>query len=452
MKIKFDLGPTQYDFVESTAEIVALIGPQGEGKTFAGGARILRWAAERPKDKPLRGAIIRDTGTNLRDHTIPSLHKAFGDITRFKSVSSSSWRWFGPRLEAMLFGIDSLSDLSRLQGPEFDFIWLEEPAPIIGGASAGLSEEVFLTAYSRLRGGSSNKWIQVTMNPSDEMHWTYKCFDSEPLPLTEVFHIPYRENTHLTEDDRERVIRAFQNRPDLAARYVRGEWGSVQAGEAVTPEYREATHRSFYNLTPLPIKEAYRFWDGWHNPTCIITQRTPRGRILILDVIRGENMGVRQMISTLLLPVLSERYSHITRWMDHGDESMKVPDQSDTRITAAGVIGELLSTGFIGVSNRWEPRRESMKTILNTMIDGEPMVQISKHERILNQALRGGWHYKKTGSSVTRDKPVKNLHSHPGDCFSYLAVTLMLWAATPNINYAAFEARQKRRAASYAVT
>jgi hypothetical protein len=448
MKIEFNLSPTQYDFVESQAEVVALIGPQGEGKTFAGGARVIRWASSRPKDRPLRGCLIRDKGTNIRDHTIPSLLKAFGHLTKIKPLSSSSWKWIGPKLETTMFGIDSLSDLSRLQGPEWDFIWLEEPAPIIGGASSGLSEEVFTIGYSRMRGGNSKKWLQVTMNPADEEHWTYRYFETDPLPSTEVFHIPYQENVYLSEADRQRVVAAFRDRPDLAARYVRGEWGSVQVGEAVTPEYQENTHRSKYNLDPLPIAEAMRWWDGWHNPTCIFVQRTPRGKILVLDTLRGENMGIRQLIRTQVKPLIQRRYARITQWRDIGDETMKTPDQSDTSVTAAGVIDEELGARFEPCSNAWEPRREAMKTLLNMMIDGEPMLQISRHEKILHQALRGGWHYLKTPTGVVRDKPVKNIHSHPGDAFSYGAVTLLPWK--PQIKLPS-QAHRMAVARSYAV-
>jgi len=50
------------------------------------------------------------------------------------------------------------------------------------------------------------------------------------------------------------------------------------------------------------------------------------------------------------------------------------------------------------------------------MIDGEPMIKLSWHEGILHRALRGGWHYRKTiAGKILKDKPEKDIHSHPGD-------------------------------------
>ncbi len=427
VELPLEFSPAQASFVWSEEEIVALIGPQGEGKTFAGGARIICQAALRKaRGGPvLRGAIIRDTGPNLRDHTIPSLQKAFGTISRFKSQGTSSWKWFGPHFEAVLFGIDSILDLSRLQGLEPDFIWLEEPAPIIQGSSNGLPEEVLTIGLSRLRGTLGYKWLQATMNPGEESHYTYRYFHEDPLPMTAVFHTPYGSNSHLSDEDRQRTVRAYTNRPDLARRYVKGEWGSVQVGEAVTPEYRPLTHRSSEPLLPLPKVKGYRFWDGWHNPACLIAQRTPRGHINILDVVAGENIGVRQFVNGIVAPLMADKYHRVTEWEDYGDETMRTPDQSDRGFTAAGAVEELLGTYFNPCMNLWEPRRESMKALLNTMIDGIPMVQLDPREKILHNALRGGWHYLKTPSGVVKDRPVKDMHSNPGDCFSYASVVLM---------------------------
>ena len=440
--MKLTLSPTQFAFVldglpdkqgvlpVNRHEVVALVGPQGEGKTYGGGARLLAQAIRRPKSRLLRGALIRDTGVNIEQHTIPSLRAAFGAYAQIRALRAGGWCWQAPRMECLMFGIDDLPDLNRLQGADgWDFLWLEEPAPVIGGASAGLREEVFSYGYGRLRGGGT-KWVQITMNPAEEAHWTHRLLESERPEHVKVWNIPGGENRHLSAEDRERVIRAFADRPDLAARYVRGEWGTVLVGEPATPEYRAGRHFSSQTLTPLPGVQALRGWDGWHHPSLVVMQRTPRGRVLVLDVLRGDRMGMRQFINVLVKPLLnSPRYRGITTWRDVGDETMLTPDQSDTSVTTAGVVNELLGAAFEGVSNRWEPRREAMRTMLTQDVDGDPMVRLSSTARLLHQALNGGWHYAKSQSGIVGRLPMKTPESHPGDAFSYGAVTLCPWLA-----------------------
>lgn len=463
MKVSLDLSYTQGRFVRSTAEIVGLIGPQGEGKTFAGGAKIILHASKLPARERLRGAIIRDTGPNLEQHTIVSLRKAFGQFTRFKVLRSGGWLWVGPRFEAVMFGIDNPAALSRLQGLEVDFIWAEEPAPIISGPSAGLIEEVFTIGYGRLwRDSRRSKvimpWYQVTMNPADEKHWTHKWLVESPMPGheegrpgTEVFNIQRGENIHASETDRERVRSAYRDRPDLLRRYDKGEWGTVQVGVAVTPEYNESLHRASGKLDPIPgLRHCFRFWDGWHNPVCIFAQRSPRGRVLILDVIMGKNVGVRQSIDQQIRGLIKTRYAGITEWEDYGDETMSTPDQSNREESAARAIEDELGAVFRPVSNEWNMRRESMKNILSASIDSDRMVLVSRHEKILHDALSGGYHYPKNPSGVVGNKPVKDLHSHPGDAFSYLAVTLHPMAVSWPITGDAMVRQSRNRAKSYA--
>lgn len=458
-ELHFELSPVQGAFILAGPpdEIFFLIGPQGEGKTFAGGAKVINAADRKLKRGKgmLRGALVRDTGTNISDHTIPSLREAFGKISEFKPHGLSRWTWRTPNHECIMFGLDSLKDLSRLQGPEWDYIWLEEPAPIIAGPSSGLREEVFNVGYSRLRGtdeqGSEQadyKWLQITMNPSSEEHWTYRNAVETPLPGTRVFHLPYGSNKHLSQASRRRVLTAYANRPDLAARYIGGKWGSIQEGVAVTPEYKEENHRASFDIEPLKIPMAYRVWDGWHNPVCGIWQRTPTGRLFCTDVLVGKNIGIQQLIETQVKPLLDLRYAHIREWEDFGDPTIETGDQSNPEQSAAKKINTLLGAWFRPSTNDWDIRRESMKTALNLNIDGEPMILISHHERHLHLALKGGWHYAKSPSGVVSELPVKDDHSHPGDMFSYLCAQLVGWRP-PATQDKRINQLAKRRAKSY---
>jgi hypothetical protein len=324
-----------------------------------------------------------------------------------------------------LYGIDDLASLSKLQGAEYSFLWLEEPAPIAAKENAGLREEVFdigLSRVSRQRGAVPR--LQITMNPADEDHWTFKKLIFDPIQAggvtTEVIHLPYGANPHISFDQRELVKQAYRDRPDLYDRYVEGKFAFVQLGEAVTPEYNEKLHRASKIFDPDPNLEVFRLWDGGLNPTCVFMQITPRGRFLFLDTIRGENVGVKQLIETKLIPLINSRYKDVKKWRDIGDPSMANREQSDSSQNAADVINTELKAAFEAGEKSWDNRREALKEMFNRMIDGEPMCQLSKDNLILHRCFRGGWHYGKDPSGrVLRDKPLKDIHSHPGDAVSH---------------------------------
>jgi len=436
---KVILSEAQLKFVNSDAPIIALIGPQGEGKTFAGLWGIARHAVQmRDKgDHISKGLIIRDTFENIKAMTVPSLIKASNGAAIF---SDGGKKMQFLNVEGRLIGIDDMASLSKLQGDEPEWVWLEEPAPIAAKENAGLREEVFDIAFSRCgRRGYIPPRVQVTMNPADEDHWTYRKFISDPIDMwveikgekvhvhTETINIPYGENDNIEQYNREQVKIAYKDRPDLYRRYVDGEFSFIAVGEAVTPEFNEKLHVTKSVLEPDKMFDTYRFWDGGLNPTCVFMQITPRGRFNFTDCVRGENIGVRQLIETRVKNIVASRYRDIKKYRDIGDPSMMNREQSDSSQTAADVINTELGASFERGESGWDARRECLKEMFNRMVDGEPMVQISKHLGNMIRCFRGGWHYHKDSSGkILKDSAVKDIHSHIGDAVSHGVARLLL--------------------------
>ena len=177
--VNFEMGPTQGRFVDSERLENCLVGPRGEGKTSAGIMAMFAHAKKQvEKVRPIPWAIIRDTWTNLERTTLESfLNPREGS---FESIIMPHLRIRdgGKVLEmpgyfkAYLFGMDSLSDLNRLQSLQLGGLWLEEPAPAaaedIGG---GLEERVLTVGITSLRHNCQAR-TQITMNYPDEDHWT----------------------------------------------------------------------------------------------------------------------------------------------------------------------------------------------------------------------------------------------------------------------------------------
>lgn len=432
--LAFGFSPTVSRFIRSLKEVIVLIGPQGEGKTWGALWGIVEWALDhqrRGARLPISGAIIRDTHTNMKKHTVKSINKMLGQVVHFKDDYKAML--IPGLLECDLFGIDDPAGLNKLQASEYHIKWIEEPAPIVDTGNAGIREDVFDVCCARgPREQGARHRVEVTLNPASEEHWTYHRFIDDPQANMEVFRIPRGENKFLDEEERERVRRAYAHRPDLLARYDRGEFSFVTIGEAVMPEYNERYHRSEGKLDPIPKVAGIRFWDGGLYPSCVIAQLTPRGRLIVLDTLRGDNMGMKQFIQTQVKPLMLARYKDVPRWRDLGDPALDNREQSDSAVTAASIINGELGAAFEGGEAGWQARKEAMKELLNRMVDGEPMFQVSKHEGILHRALRGGWHYHKDNAGrIMRDKPVKDINSHPADALSHGIARIFHYVQTP---------------------
>jgi len=429
----FDLSPSQSEFAHADEEIVMLIGPMGEGKTFCGVASILVHAAR--CGRRIRGALIRDTHQNIKISTVPDIQEILGNLVTFHDDYKKMIIHTTPKVDFDLFGIDDPASLSKLQGPQYAIIWLEEPAPIIEKANAGLSRDVFDMAVARASRQKGTKMrVQITQNPSDEDHWTEALANEPDLygkdPHTgfqirkKVVRIPYGENKFLNPQARAAHLSVFEEGSGQYYRYVLGKAAPVMKGKAVTPEYNASIH--FAQGTELKVVEGavgIRMWDAWQDPVCIIAQMVPPGKLWFHHVCAGSNMGVKELIQEQVLPLLNTpKYKHkIHDWRDIGDPTMRTPDQSSVHRTTARVLEDLLKARFEPGPTRWHARIDPTKSALTSMAsDGKPKIYLSRTAHLLHRTLNGGWHWKKDNSgNVVGALPVKDRFDHVGMAFTY---------------------------------
>jgi len=422
-------------------------------------------SAQRNK-RPVLWAIIRDTHTNIKRSTVRSISKIFR-----KTPGLISWRddyrqltiHCDPMVEADLFGIDDITSLSRLQGTEYDGIWLEEPAAMLERSNTGLSEEVFNDALLRCaRAQGEQSRLQVSMNPADEEHWTFSRLveapdaDPEnPLITKKVFWIRPGENIHLKETARQAARAAYKDDPAAYERYVLGKFATVYKGELVTPEYNPNIHRSPDSLIPAPGLVSFRFWDGWHNPACIIGQQTKIGRLIFIDTLIMEGGDVESFIDSKVLPLMeSPRWKDkALEWRDIGDRTMLVPDQSRKQHSAARVVEEKLGARFEPGPSKWSILKIGMKRALNMNIQGLPAIFLSPTEKLLHKGLRGSWHYKTDNSGkVMSNIPEKTEISHICEAWANGVCVMLPVNVVHNMgDLVAAAAKARKRAQTYAV-
>ncbi len=427
-EFKIVFTPTQSRIVRSRAVVLLVYSSKGEGKTFSMVHRLISIAHD--LQRPLYGAIVRDTRENMKTSTVNSIRKAVGPLVSFHSDYRQMILHTDPPVHAYLFGIDDDQSLTRLQGPEFDFVWLEEPAPLQG--NAGLPEAVFNAALpAATRGNKDFGTVQISMNPADKDHWTYKRFfesevldPSNPLITKEVIWIPPGENPHLSDMARQATAVAYQNDPASYARYVEGRFAPVYRGKAVAEHFSYKLHVSPTPLSPADGLETVFSFDGWHYPACLIGQITPTGRLVVLNEVMGPG-DITTLLKAKLLPLLNSK-----RWQGKwsnawatGDPSLATPDQSNRSVSSARIIERELGLAFRRGPNRWENRKAGMnRGLMAPLLYGEPMVVIDPRCRMLIKGLEGAWFYDvdRTGKVKVDLPPVKNEVSHICDCFAYM--------------------------------
>lgn len=448
----FDLSPTQAAFVHSDAHIVQLKGPMGEGKTYCGGVALVRHA-QRAR-KPLRGALVRDTHTNIEISTIPSLKETFGAYVTFHKDNRLMKIHCTPEVEMDLFGIDDPASVSKLQGPQYGLIWIEEPAPIIDKANAGVSEDVFRMCVARAsRQSGVPMRVQVTQNPAEETHWSevlalapyeYERDEETGLVITkETYNIAYGENRYLNPLARLANKAAFKGDAGKFSRYVLGEAAAVYAGKKVAVGYNPAVHFSKIELPVAPNCPGVRFWDGWHHPACLVGQMVPPGRLVIHHAcqIADGSGGAVELIHLQLLPLLgTPKYKDkIPDWRDIGDPSMMTPDQSSRTRSTAREIERLLDTRFEAGPAKWEHRIGPTNAALGMLAPGNsgPLIQISVTAHNLHRALNGGWHWNTDNSGrIIGNLPVKDANADLGDAFCYGVATLFPFGGARKVDTA----------------
>lgn len=470
MALSFDLSPTQSAFVASPAHICQFIGPMGEGKTFAGGCGVVGHAARCRQD--IRGALVRDTHQNIKTSTIPDLQEMFKDFITFHDDGKMGIIHSNPKVKLDLFGIDDPASLSKLQGPQYSIIWLEEPAPIAEKANAGLSRDVFEMAVARAarqKGGILR--VQITQNPAEEDHWTEQLAHEPEIYITDTdaatgvevqiikktYRIPSGENQHLNPLARAANKAAFKNDPGKWARYVEGRAAPLNFGESPCPGYTPNIHYSESEIEVIPGAPGVRGWDGWHHPVCLIGQ-LHRGQLIIHQALRGDGTAVRQFIGNEVAPAInSPKYrGKVEDWqMDAGDPTMTTPDQSDSNRTAAKVVENELGTRFVKGPTRWPQRIDPLNEALAEITPRGPKIIISRTAYPLHRALNGGWHFKVDNNRKRIGNiPVKDEHADYADALCYLVARIFKYENSAKKKHlAAYEKLRKKglsRARSYA--
>ena len=301
-----------------------------------------------------------------------------------------------------------------------------------------------------LEGGCSWSGIFMDTNPPDNDHWWYRTFEEKRPEGWGLYRQPggldpNAENLdwltqtadtlalpvgHPKRREQGRVYyrRMMAGKSDEWIKvYVNGDYGFVQEGKAVYPEYADRIHASPTRLAynpALPLLVGVDASGLW--PAAVACQLTPFGQLRALREFLGEVIGASGFSEQLRRWIASE-------FPSIGDAGLRLfidpagmsPSGSDEKTYAE----YLQAVGFSPMpapSNQFSARREAVALYLSRLVEGQPALLVdSEGCPVLRKGFQGGYSLKRVqvkGEERYRDEPDKTRYSHPHDGLQYAAL------------------------------
>lgn len=476
LRIEYTAEPTAVRFHASNAFVRGLRGPIGSGKSVACVTELLRRAIEQAPDangiRPSRWAIVRNTYPELKTTTIKTFQDWIPDAI-------CTLRWGAPidgmlrmpledqtTVEAEFFfiALDRAEHIKKLLSLELTGFWVNEaretPVAIIHGLTSRVGR---YPPKSRVQITWSGGILDT--NPPDDDHWWFGLFETqdsqdpllgelrrngwaweqfvqppallrvdgddglvrwEPNPKAEnVLHQP------LGYDYWRRML--FGKPAQWVRVYVQGEYGTVQDGKPVYPEYSEALHLRPRDYTPAPGSSIMLGWDYGLTPACAFMQLTERGVLEVFDEMTSERMGIAGFTEQVNLR-LAAHYPDCTVNLEYGDPAGAAAAQTDER-SCYDIQRKLGRNPQPGAMNLTE-RLEGVRFFLTRVVDGTAGLRLSPRCRRLRKGFAGGYRYRRLQVNYDeryQDVPDKNQYSHPHDALNHAVGMLAKSARAPSL-------------------
>ena len=426
-----------------------IAGPVGSGKTTACLFELFRRACEQiPAPDGLRYtrfAIVRSTLKQLKDTVLKDVTSWLQGIAEFKVSDNTIYIKIGDvRSEWLLIPLDTPEDQRRLLSMQLTGAWLSEaiemdvglvsplagrvgryPAANLGGASwFGLIADTNMPAYGspwhRFMDTDTPPDWSVFIQPSgmseeaENLEWLTQTPETLKLPVTD----PSRRDQGRTYY--ERFIRS--NSPDWCKRYVHAEYGDDPSGTAV---YRESFNRQWHvtsGVTPVSGWPLVMGLDFGRDPCAVICQPDHRGRLLVLEEIIAEDIGLELQLQRGIRPALMQEQYLGKSVMIVGDPAGK---QRSTLYeeTSFDLIKRHGLMAYPAPTNDISKRVSAVESWLLGARDGGPAVIIDEDRcPMLIRALSGGYRYARMRNGQRKATPDKNEYSHVMDAFQYACV------------------------------
>jgi hypothetical protein len=445
--IRFDASPTCASFMKDGSFGRIIAGPVGSGKTTACIYELFRRACEQERAEDglryTRFAIVRQTLKQLKDTVLKDITDQLQGIAAYKVSDSTVYINMGDiKSEWLLIPLDSPEDQRRLLSMQLTGGWLSESIEMDINLIAPLSGRIGRYPSNKLGGASWSGIIADTNMPAIGSEW-HKFMENlpndwakfiQPSGLSrEAENLNYLNQTSTTKklpldhperlargrEYYDRAVRMYGEDSDWVTRYVKAEYGDDPSGTAVFRTSFKGNWHVADDLTPVMGHPLLVAQDFGRDPCSLICQYDHKGRLLVLEEVVAEDVGLQLHVERNLKPVLSQdRYLGRT-----------LAVVGDPAGTSRGTIYEetsfdaLKRMGFLAFpapTNDIDPRIRAVDAFLLAQRDGGPAIIFDRAKcPTLIRAMGGGYRYAKTRSGVRKNLPDKNEYSHIADCLQY---------------------------------
>ncbi len=438
------------------AQLRGIMGPLGSGKSVGMCWEIMQQAHRVPANaegvRQSKWVVIRNTYRELEDTTLETWFDWFPEAKygRFlrRGMTHEVRRNLADgttlELDVIFRALDKPQDVRKLLSLELTGAWINEAREI----------PLAVLDMVRKRVGRFPKWgsiepywhgVIMDTNPCEEDHWFYRYaeetdWNHQPELLAEL----ERRGFPVTQADIEKMAIFYRQpsgrspgaenlanlspgyystagyAPEWIKVYIDGEYGYVQTGKAVYPEFYEQLH---FVPELAPIRAViYVGLDFGLTPAAAFIQQDARGRFLCIDELVTQNMGATQFAESLSQHIATHYQGYEFRF--YGDPAGDERSSIDANQT---VFDVLRANGINAVpapcpGNDWILRRDAVGVPLNRLIDGRPGLVIGGKCRYIRMGLAGKYNYKRVqvvGDEKYHNKPDKNDYSHPVEALQY---------------------------------
>lgn len=455
-------GPVGAEFLRDPSFVCGILGPIGSGKSVSAVMKLMRIAKAQPKS-PLDGrrysrfAIIRNTYPELKTTTIKTWHAWIpADIGR--------WRDEGPPchhiqtddldVEVLFVALDRPQDVRKLLSLELTAAWINEAREVPKAILDGLTGRVGRFPDAK-HGGCPSPQVLMDTNPPDTDHWWYTLAegdDSTPDKAEVLASVKEAEESMQAAGllGPGQKLFSFHRQPgglsdraendkglsqvaggragyytrasagkkkDWTNVYVHGNYGFVQDGKPVYPEFNDEFH-----VRPVvysPRLQVFVGVDFGLTPAAVLFQRDLVGRYGVFDELATGDMGAKRFGVLLKAKLAEYGIEEAVSTGDPAGDSRAQTNEEETpflMLRAAGIDIRPAHT------NDFTLRREAVVEPLSRLIDGKPGLTIDPRCKVLRKGMAGAYHYKRVampGGDRYQDKPDKGMYSHVCEALQY---------------------------------
>lgn len=425
-----------------------IMGPYGSGKSTWAITEIVKRACSVPVwysgRRRSRWGIVRNTSGELQSTTLATWLAWFedlGDITKRQKPILTYEHSFNDghgivELELLFIALDRPEDVRKIKSLELTGCYINELSEVPKAALAHMKGRV--NRYPSRAFCKEKYWsgIIADTNPPEDDHWIYQDFELNKFE----HHTLFKQPPGLIKNDDNRWVRNpnADNASHLPDNYYEmlaegqsqefvkvfclGEYGSVGFGKRVYPEFNPDFH-AVDALSAIQGEPLLLGWDFGLTPACVVMQLSARGQLLMLKEYVGDGVGIRSFAENIVIPGLKKDFPYCKVSLSVGDPA---GSHRSEVVEEMSCIGELTSLGIPTIAaktNDLAPRIGALRYFLNRMIDGKPAMLLDKKKcPVLFKGFAKEYVYDRlavAGEERYRDKPTKNMCSHPMNAAEY---------------------------------